>query len=139
MRAWRGVSFGFPRPFRHECVLKLGDRAENLGKHPPDCGRGIDALVKHHQIDTAFLQAAGQADQVLQGAAKPVELGHHKLVTGAGDQQRPDQRGPPGELTRGLVNEHLVTAGRRQRVVLGGGVLVTGGYPPVADPHGPRL
>ena len=41
-----------------------------------------------------------------------------------------------GELARGLVDEDLVAPGCCQRVALGLGVLVAGGDPPVADPHG---
>jgi hypothetical protein len=36
----------------------------------------------------------------------------------------------------GLVDEHLVAAGRAKRIVLGFGVLVAGGDPSVADSHG---
>lgn len=43
------------RPFRHQRMLKLGDRAKNLKEHPPDSCRGINALIKNSQIDSASL------------------------------------------------------------------------------------
>jgi hypothetical protein len=58
-------------------VFELGDRAEVLEEHPPDRGGGVDALVEHHQVHPGRLQLVGQSDEVLQGAAEPVELGDH--------------------------------------------------------------
>jgi len=154
MRAWRRVSLGFcppvrplargggqpvHGPLRHQGVLELGDRAEDLEEHPSHNGGGVDALVEHHQAHVALLQAPRQGDEVLQGAAEPVEFGHHELVSVSGDHERLVELGTAGQLAGGLVHEHGVAPGGRECVVLGVGILVAGGDPPVADLHGPRL
>jgi hypothetical protein len=53
-------------------VLELCDRPEDLEEHPPDRGRGVDALVEHDQVDFLLLQVLGQGDQVLQRPAEPI-------------------------------------------------------------------
>jgi hypothetical protein len=64
---------GSYRPFHgslgHQGVLELGDRAEDLEEHPPDGGGSVDALVEHHQVDTAGLEALGQVDELFQRPA----------------------------------------------------------------------
>src|SRR5262249_44669427 len=90
---------------------ELGDRAEDLEEHPAHRGGAVDALVEHHQVHAALLQAVGQTDQVLQGAAEAVELGDHEVVTLAGDHQRLVERWPAGPLAGGPVGEHLSASG----------------------------
>ncbi len=51
-------------------------------------------------------------------------LVNDQLIPGPGDQQGLIELGAPGELARGLVDEHLLAVGRGQGVVLGFGVLV---------------
>src|SRR6266545_1160985 len=73
--------------FGHECVFELGDGAEDLEEHPAQRGRGVDALVEHHQVDAPLVQLGGQLDEVLEGPAEPVEFGDDELVAAAaGDQ-----------------------------------------------------
>jgi len=40
----------FPCAFGHQRVLELGDGAEDLEEYPAHRGRGVDALVEHHQV-----------------------------------------------------------------------------------------
>ena len=120
---------------RHQGVLELGDGAEDLEEHPPDRGGGVDTLIEHHQVDLLGAQLVGQLDQVLQRAAEPVELGHHKMIPGPEPAQGLVELGPAGELAGSLVGEDAFAAGRAQRVGLGLGVLVAGGDPRVADPN----
>jgi hypothetical protein len=55
----------------------------------PDRDGGIDPLVEHDQVDVSLLQFAGELDQMLQGAAEPIQLRHHDLIASAvGGQQR---------------------------------------------------
>jgi hypothetical protein len=63
-------------------VLEFCDRAEDLEEHPPDDGRGVDALVEHDQVDLVLLQVLGQGDQVLQGSTEPIQLRDNKSITG---------------------------------------------------------
>lgn len=51
---------------RHQRVLELGDRTEDLEEHPPDRGRGVDALIQHHQIHLPLGEIGGKVDQVLE-------------------------------------------------------------------------
>ena len=116
-------------------MFELGDRAEDLEEHPPDRGGGVDALVEHHQIHPGGLQLVRQLDEVLQGAAEPVELGDHQLVPRPQRPQRLVELGPAGELPGGDVGEDPLAAGAGESVGLGVGVLVAGRHPRVADPH----
>jgi hypothetical protein len=50
----------------------------------PAGGRGgVDALLKNDEVDLVFLQLGGDVEQMLDRAARPVELGDDQFVTGA--------------------------------------------------------
>jgi hypothetical protein len=79
----------------------------------------------------------GQFDQVLQGTAEAVGLGHDELIASAvRGQQRLVQFGAAGELAGGFVDEDRFAAGGGECVVLCFGMLAAGGDPSVADSHG---
>jgi hypothetical protein len=103
----------------HQRMLELGDRPEDLEKHPADGGGGVDALVEHDQIDAAGLKVLGQLDEVLQGAAEAVEFGDDELAAFAGDEEGLVELGPAGELAGRLVGEDLFTPRGFQGVLLG--------------------
>ncbi len=120
-------------------MLEFGDRAQDLEEHAAHRGGGVDALVEHDQVDALGLQPLGQLDEVLQGAAEPVELGHHELVAIAGDQEGFVEFGASGELAGRLVGEDLLAAGRAERVLLRFGMLITSADPGHADSHAPTV
>ena len=108
-------------------MLELGDRPEDVEEHPADGGRGVDPLVKHDEVDAAALEPLGELDQVLERAAESVEFGDHELVAGAvGCGERFVELGASRELPGGRVDEGLVAAGGRERVVLRLGMLIAG-------------
>jgi len=57
---------------RHQGVLELRDRSEDLEEHPADRSGGVDALVEDDEADTALLELPRQLDEVFQGVAEPV-------------------------------------------------------------------
>jgi len=59
----------------HHGVLELGDGADDREEQAPDGGRGVDALIEHHEIHLLGLELFRQLDEVFQGAAGPVGLG----------------------------------------------------------------
>lgn len=115
------------RPFGHQSMLKLGDRAKDLEEHPTGGGGRVDALVKDDEVNTALLQGVGQVDEVFQRPTEPVELGDDELIAcPVGREQGLVEFGSAGELSGGRVEEDLLAAGRGQSIVLGLGVLITG-------------
>lgn len=73
---------------------------------------------------------------MLQGAAQPVEFGHHDLIPSAiRREQRPVQLGSARQLPRDHVEVDLIAPDGHKRVVLGVGMLVAGRDPAVANLH----
>lgn len=66
--------------FEHQGVLEFGDGAADSEEHAPDCGGGVDPLVRDHQIHAPLPQGFRQLDQVLEGAAETAEFGDHPLI-----------------------------------------------------------
>lgn len=70
------------------------------------------------------------------GAPQPVELGDDQLVPcPVGRKQGLVRLGPASQLPGSRVKEDLLTAGSRQCVVLGLGMLIAGGDAPVSDSY----
>ncbi len=116
-RATARASSGKPvdRALRHQRMLELRDRADDLKEQTPDGGGRVDPLVQHHEIDAAGVEEFGELDQVPERAAEAVELGDYELVADAvGAQQRLVQLWPCGELARRGVDKDLIAAGSRQ-------------------------
>ena len=84
----------------------------------------------------SLVMGLGQLDQMLQRTTESIELRDDELVALPRDQQSLIQPGASGQLARCLVDEDLIATGCGQRIVLSLGVLVSGGHPGHADPHG---
>jgi hypothetical protein len=68
-------------------------------------------------------ELGGQGDQVRQGPAEPVELGHRELVAVSQDEQRFVELGAAGELAAHRVDVDMarLASCREERVVLRAG------------------
>jgi hypothetical protein len=92
--------------------------------------QGHNPSVKSHGIPlaaTSFEGLRGRRYAGMEGV--PVVFGP------VGYQQFLGQLGAGGEFAGGLVDEDLFASGGGERVVLGFGMLVAGGDPPVTDAH----
>jgi hypothetical protein len=93
-------------------------------------------LIELHQVRPAYGGLVGQVGQVLQGAAQPVQFCNDELgALAVGRHQGLVEVGSADQLAGRGVEENFLAPGRVQGVVLGGGVLVAGGDPRVADAH----
>lgn len=79
---------------------------------PTAGGGGVQRLVQGTEADAALAQPGHDGDEVLQGAAQPVQRGHHEGVAGAQVVQRFPQLLALGGLAGLLVGEDAETARR---------------------------
>jgi hypothetical protein len=61
-------------PFADAGAFKLGKRAEELHLQLAGAGRHVDGLAERDKGDAALRPVVQDFDQVLQGAAKPIQL-----------------------------------------------------------------
>jgi hypothetical protein len=108
-----------------------------MEEQPATRGGGVDALGQRPQPDVTRLQVVDDLLEVAYRASEPVQLGDHQGVAGPQVAQRFVQRSALGQRPRRVIGKGLLTASRRQRVVLRLGMLVTGrdrAYPTRATP-----
>jgi hypothetical protein len=67
-------------PLGDPVVLEFGDRGQHVEQHPPGRRGGVDRLVLHDQVHAALVQVSGDAHQVADRPADPVQLRHHQHV-----------------------------------------------------------
>jgi hypothetical protein len=103
VRPGRGQRPGRPSGVRTSGRARFCDRAENLEEHAPDRGRGVDALVEYDQVDLVLLQILGQSDQVLHGAAEPIQAPAGPAAVGSGVAGRPRAHKEIGESPSGFA------------------------------------
>lgn len=99
------------RALRHQRVLELSDRADDLEEQPADRRRGVDPLIEHDEVNAALLEMLGELDQMLQRAPEAIKLGDDELIAGAvGGQESVLQLRSFGELARGGLDEDLLAS-----------------------------
>jgi len=135
-RRWpRAAARAFVRVRHDDRADELSQRREDTEHENPTGRGGVELLVQRLEPDTLALEPAHDADQILQGAAEPVERHHRQHVAGPDVVEHAGQLGPVGVLARRLVEEALRAPGRRQGGPLPGEVLLTGEDAAVADEH----
>lgn len=95
------------RALHDRLPVVLGQRRKEMEHQPPARGRGVDALLEHHEIDTLLTEPTHQVEQMLLRAADPLQSGDHDLVARTQLREHRIELGPRRELPARRVDVDL--------------------------------
>lgn len=101
-----------------ECVLALGQGAEEVEHESAAGARGVDVLGERPEPDAAFGERADDLEQVRQRSSEAVQAPDVQRVAGAEKVERGGELGPVGLLARGVLREDPRAADAVQRIEL---------------------